>query len=470
MNKRISVSVALAITIIAMTVTFAITWLVSMRTFDKTVSAVTRLQAQYAKLAEIDTYVRGNFYGDIDDDYLFDRVAVGYINGLNDRYSTYYTEKEYSALMAFENGTTVGVGIVFVRDSSTGAFRIMRVYDDSPADRAGILPGGTITRINGEDAKSITSTRQMNTLMRGEPGTDLEIHCNYGPGDDREFNIQRTNYTAPTVESEIVGEYAYIRIYEFSATSYMDFDYAVRMALNDDVKGFVFDLRNNSGGLFRYSYDMIDILCPRGTIAKAEYKNGTRSVLATSDEGGIDLPMVVLVNESTSAAAELFAASVHDMADGRIVGSRTAGRGVLLSSPIRLQDGSAIVVTEAKIYTGSDETFDGTGLTPDVEFESAVDDETFLYIPQPMRDQQIIRAIEVVRTMLRERGLDPGEAIIGAPIETPDPDSSDADSSDTSLIENSEDDENGGGDDGADEENSDEDDGGDSSDSSGSAA
>ena len=84
MNRRIPVSIALAITIIAMTVTFSITWIVSMNIFDNTVSAVTSLQAQYAKIREIDVYVRSNFLGanDIDDDALFDRVALGYVNGL----------------------------------------------------------------------------------------------------------------------------------------------------------------------------------------------------------------------------------------------------------------------------------------------------------------------------------------------------------------------------------------------------
>ncbi len=105
MNRRLPVSIALAITIIAMTVTFSLTWIVSMRTFDNIVRSVASLQAQYQKLTELDRYVRGNFYGAIDDDVLFDRVAMGYVAGLGDRYSVYYTAAEYAELLAIEDGT-----------------------------------------------------------------------------------------------------------------------------------------------------------------------------------------------------------------------------------------------------------------------------------------------------------------------------------------------------------------------------
>ncbi len=178
MNKKITVSVALAITIIAMTVTFAITWLLSMYTFDNTVSAVTRLQAQYAKLAEIDFYVQGNFYGEIDNNYLFDRVAVGYMNGLGDRYSTYYTEREYTEYQNIENGTLSGVGIEVLQDAD--GFRIVRVYADSPAAKAGVTKNGRIARVDGVEAAAIANVNEMQRALRGEEGSELVLDVVYG--------------------------------------------------------------------------------------------------------------------------------------------------------------------------------------------------------------------------------------------------------------------------------------------------
>ena len=152
MRKKLPVSVSLAITIIAMTVTFSITWLVSMARFDATVSSVTQLQAQYQKLGEIDTYARNNFFGEIDNDTLFDQVAKGYINGLGDRYSVYYTEAEYAELLAIESGALLGVGLELYRDGN-GSYHIAYVYPGSPAARAGVRQGGRLLTVDGQEAR-----------------------------------------------------------------------------------------------------------------------------------------------------------------------------------------------------------------------------------------------------------------------------------------------------------------------------
>jgi carboxyl-terminal processing protease len=243
----------------------------------------------------------------------------------------------------------------------------------------------------------------------GAEGTELKLICLENISDEVAYSIQRIQYTAPTVELIMLEGYAYIRISSFTANTYTEFDYAVRQAQNEGAKALVFDVRGNAGGLFRTAYDMIDQLCPLGTIAKRENRTGTIQVVATSDEGAVDLPMVVLVNESTSAAAELFAVSVRDIADGQVVGMRTVGRNAMLSSPNRLADGSAVVVTVATLWTGRDETFEG-GVIPNVLAESDSITEELLLKPDPMIDMQIQRALEVARAMVRERGGNPNPA------------------------------------------------------------
>lgn len=413
MNRKLPVSIALSITIIAMTITFSITWLVSMKIFDNTVSAVTSRQAQYAKLAEIDNYVRSNFFGEIDDEYLFDRVAMGYMNGLGDKNSVYFTREEYAEMLAFEDGRIVGVGIEINREAD-GSFRIMRVYDNSPAAEAGLTSGGRIIKVNGEDAKNITSVKRMTSLLRGKPGEELHLLCVFNVADEQEFTIyRRENYTAPTVESRYSGDYAYIRISSITPATFAEFDYEVRAAQNAGVKGIVFDLRDNSSGLFRDVYDMIDILAPRGTIAKSVNATGVVRVLATSDDESVNLPMAVLVNGNTAGAAELFAVSLQDLSGAKIVGLHTAGRGTIQSVPQSLSDGSAISITVALLKTGRDESFDGVGLEPDVEIPFASEDEAAMFNPyktEPYQDSQIKRALEVVRSMVRESGENPGTA------------------------------------------------------------
>ncbi|MDL2293580.1 peptidase [Ruminococcaceae bacterium OttesenSCG-928-D13] len=426
MNRKISVNVALAITIIAMTVTFAITWLLSMYTFDSKVSAVAQLQAQYQKLAEIDTYTRGNYYGDIDDDVLFDQVAVGYMRGLGDRYSTYYTEQEYAELAGIENGTLVNVGIEVVRDAD-GSYQIVRVYEDSPAARAGVQPFGYITAVNGAEARSFSNLSVLRSALYGEVGTDLTLDCLYNISDTTSVTIRRSNYRAPTVETIVVGPYAYIRISSFGTDTFSDFDYSLRQAQNAGAQGLVFDVRGNAGGVFGDDlYNIIDMLAPLGTVAKSVNKTGTERVLATSDANHVTLPMAVLVSDTTAGPAELFAASIRDMCGGKLVGTTTAGRGTIQRSPYRLQDGSAISVTVAMLYTGKGESFDGVGLVPDDVLEGDSVTELMLLNPQPTSDIQVLRAFEVVRAMVRERGGDdPGPATTGTPAISDTTDSSD---------------------------------------------
>ena len=399
MNKKISVSVSLAVSIIAMTVTVAITWIVAMSLFDSAVASVGDRQAQFEKIAEIDTYVRDRYFGEIDNNYLNDRTAQGYVQGLGDKYSVYYTEKEFTELEQIEKGEIVGIGIEIVKDS-TNYYRIARVYADSPAERAGVTKGGLITQVNGVDVKTVTSVKNMHSLLRGRPGETIELTCLYGASEEKNFAFQRDNYQAPTIEPFIMDEgIAYIRISSFGARSYTDFDFVLREALAAKPKALVFDVRDNQGGSYKTAYQMIDLLCPTGTIAKSESKNGTLKVVATSGEEFVDLPMVVLVNENTAAAAEIFAASIRDLSSGKIVGNTTQGHGTLQSTPKRLSDGSAVSVTKALLLTGKEESYNVVGLEPDVEVLMVAGEDTNLFAPDVKTDQQISRALEVARTM-----------------------------------------------------------------------
>lgn len=413
MRRQVSVSVALAITLIAMTLTFSVTMIVSMSIFDNTVSSVVEKQAQYSKLSELDNYVRANYYGEINDATLNDRIAQGYINGVEDKYSIYYSEKEYTEILEYEQGTRVGIGISVVKDAD-GYFSILRVYSDSPADKAGVTRGGKVIRVDDVDTKTLTNVRAITRLLRGEQGTTVNITCLYG-ADEKTFEVQRSNYYQPTVEYEKVGDYGYIRIYSFGKNTYTDFDFVISEAIGDGVRGIVFDVRGNTGETYRAAYDVIDRLCPLGVVAKSENKAGVVRNVATSDEEYVDLPMVVLVDANTAAAAEIFAVSIRDLNGGLVAGAKTQGRGMLQSAPQRLSDGSAVVITTAKLLTGRDESFEGVGIAPDIEISGGVEDEFALYDPKPREDTQILRAFEVVRTIITGQGGTAPELVLDEP-------------------------------------------------------
>lgn len=424
MDRKISVSVALAITLIAMTVTVAVTFVFSQQMFNNSINESTQRQALNNKISELDKYVRGNYYGDVDDTYLADRTARGYVDGLQDSNCVYYTEKEYTELLEIERGDRVGIGIEIVREAS-GYYKIVHVYAGSPAENAGIKMGMLIKQVEGIDARSFTSARSMQGALRGLQGSTLNLVClETANSEDKNFSIQRINYTAPTIMPlQMVDGFAYIRILTFGPTTYAEFDYILREAQAEGAKGYVFDVRNNNSLSYDNVYKMIDSVCPLGVIAKAYYKNNTTKVLHTSgEERKITEPMVVVVNANTAGAAELFALSLRDLAGGQVVGVQTMGRGMLQSAPYRLNDGSAIVVTVAKLQTGKGEEWEGVGVTPEVVVTAAQEDAQ-LYSVDPRTDPQVVRATDLARSMAKANNANVNTEAPGASSASEMPDS-----------------------------------------------
>ena len=398
MNKKISVSVAITVALIAMTVTFSITMIVAMQIFDNTVTSVNEKQSMYNKLAEIDKYVRANAYNTIDDATLNDYIAYGYMLGINDKNAKYYTEKEYSDLLAVQNGKLLGIGVDLIKDTATGYGRVIRVYSGSPAAELGIEVGSYITRIGETDTKNLTKDGML-TRLRGEDGTTVTItYLTRGTSEEKTVEVTHVGYTTPTVEYQTLNDtYGYVKITQFGSTTASELDYAVNQLTGAGVTALVFDLRDNEGGLLDSANECIDLLVGEGVIAYAEYSDGTREILAESDENKVDLPMICLVNGNTASSAELFAASLRDMAGAKLVGTKTYGKGTIQAAPQRLSDGSAVSVTVARLLTGKEECFDSTGLTVDQEVQLA--ENTVMYDYALAEDAQVLRAVSVADTL-----------------------------------------------------------------------
>ena len=207
MSKKISLGVAATIAIIAMAVTFSLTMVVSMKMFNTTVSSVKNKERQYNKLSEIDRFVRSEEFFTIDEDTLNDRLAAGYMNGINDKYAVYYTAKEYSEKQAVEKGTLTGIGVAVVNDASSGYARIIRLYDNSPAAEAGMQVGGFITAINDESTRNITSSARLTSKLLGEEGTTTAVTYLTPDRQEQQFNLVHSNYKTPSIyAAQMVAE------------------------------------------------------------------------------------------------------------------------------------------------------------------------------------------------------------------------------------------------------------------------
>ena len=398
MSKKVSLGVAATVTLIAMAVTFSMTMTVSMNMFNNTVSSVKNKERMYNKLSEVDRYVRANEYFDINDDTLNDTIASGYMLGISDKYARYYSAKAYSEKVGLANGRLMGIGVAVVKDPSSGYARIIRVYDNTPATNVGLEVGGFITAIGDTSTRSMSDTAAMTSALLGEEGSTVSIKYLTPLREEQSFEIIHANYTTPSISTVRLMDngVGYLRMDSFTSGTAVEFRNVVNSLTNQGATSLIFDLRDNSGENLNAALVATDYCVPSGLIAQSQDKDGNVTDLRMSDENEITLPMVCLVNGNTASGAELFANALRKMAGATIVGSTTAGKGVLLSDPQSLSDGSAVVITVGILLDNEGKNWNGTGLTPDVDASLTNDEQSSYYDFTVDNDPQITKAINAI--------------------------------------------------------------------------
>lgn len=375
MNKKISLGFAISLIAIASAVTFILTSFFSLQSFNKKVG-------KYDSLQEIDTLVHENFYGDIDENDINNGILKGYISGLNDKYSRYLTADEYSDEKSDNAGEMTGLGITVKKDDS-GYIKVTEIMPDSPVSESDIKIDDLIVSVNGNDVLETGFEKSME-IMSEKDNTEVSIIVRRD-GVDKTYTLTRRPIEMVTVTGEMLDNYiGYIKISGFKQNTPQQFNDALDEIIQNGAKGIIFDLRENGGGLVDALEDCLDPLLPEGTIATAEYSDGNSKTIVYSDKSEINIPMVVIVNEHTASAAELFAASLKDFGKADIVGKTTYGKGVMQST-IELSNGGAVVLTIAKYKTTISECYDGIGITPDYIVQNEDDD-----------DDQYNKALEVI--------------------------------------------------------------------------
>ena len=385
MNKKISLGLALSLIAVSMAVTFILTSFFSLQSFNRKVVDVNEKSKKYTSLQVLDSYVRENYFGDIDENTLSDGIMKGYVSGVGDKYSRYLTAAEYLTEKNENSGELVGLGLTLAEDAS-GYMRISEILEDSPAFDSGLLTGDIITAIDGLDVKEAGFSEGMDA-MRGTEGSPITLTVRRdGKSDD--YTFIRRSIEVKTVKAEMLGsQIGYIKITGFKQNTPDQFISALERLTANGATSLIFDLRDNSSGLVTALQECIDPLLPEGVIATAEYKDGHTETIVYSDDSELDLPMVTIVNENTASAAELFAAALRDFGKAPIVGSQTYGKGVLQETN-EMDNGGAVILTVAEYKTANSDCYDGIGLTPDYQVEN--EDENV--------DAQYNKAVEILLT------------------------------------------------------------------------
>lgn len=310
---------------------------------------------------------------DIDVDQLEENIYYGYLAGLDEPYTTYYTAEEYQRVMESSSGEYSGIGTYVSQDVTTGIITFVNPFEEGPAYGAGIRNGDVLYAVEGEEVTG-EDLNDVVARMKGEEGTDVNLTIYRSDGDQYiDVTVTRQNVEVPTVEYEMLEDHiGYIQITEFDDVTVEQFKEAVDDLQSQGMEKVIFDVRDNPGGLFSSVCDILDVLLPQELLVYTEDKDGNREETYAEDDDALDIPMAVLVNGSSASASEIFTGALKDYDKAEIIGTTTFGKGIV-QSIIPLSDGSAVKITTSKYYTPSGVCIHDIGIDPDIEVEAEAD-------------------------------------------------------------------------------------------------
>jgi carboxyl-terminal processing protease len=316
--------------------------------------------------------------------------AIKGMVGSLDPFSQYMEEKAYNDMKSETEGAFSGVGIQI--ESKNNYVTVVSPIPDTPAYKAGILPGDRIFKIDGKSAINMTTSDASN-LMRGKFGTKVTLTIlRDNTPEPLTFTLKRDKIKITTVRSVLLdGGIVYIRLSEFSAPSAKDISDALNNYSKDEktkINGVILDLRNNPGGLINSAIDTISIFVNSDKpvlTTRGRDKHILEEYKTVGDAQYPNTPLVVLINRGSASASEIVSGTFQDLKRALIIGANSFGKGSV-QTVLPLPDGTALRLTIAKYYlpsgrpiTRGDGPNDRNGITPDIEIALPIEDEIRLY-------------------------------------------------------------------------------------------
>lgn len=301
---------------------------------------------------------------------LEDGIYAGMMNGLGDPYTVYYTKEEYKALNEDTEGKYSGIGAVVSQNPNTKIITIVKIFDNSPANDAGLQVGDIIYKIDGEEVAGTDMDILVKTKIRGEEGTSFKMTVLRG--DERkevELDLTRRSIEVETVAGKMLdNNIGYIAVSQFDAVTSEQFKSNIESLQSQGMTKLIVDLRGNPGGLLDQVVDMLDYILPDGLVLYTEDKYGKREEYYSDGSHELKIPMVVLVNENSASASEVFTATFRDFEWGTVVGKTTFGKGIV-QNVLPLGDGTAVKITTQHYYPPSGYDLHKVGIKPDLEVD-----------------------------------------------------------------------------------------------------
>ena len=350
---------------------------------------------QDKKLAEITNLIQNNYYQDVSQEQIEEGVLHGAVLALGDPYSAYMNVEEKQSYNESLEGAYVGIGVLTTFNSDWQAV-IAQVYNNAPAQKAGLQKGDIFVAVDGQKINTMSSKdlSEVTGKIRGEAGTSVEITIERN-GQEMSFTVQREEVHITYVTSRMLANnIGYIKIDEFSGSALEEYQQAVAQLQEQGMQAMILDLRDNPGGFVDYAVEIADELLPKATIISVRDKNGNEKQY-TSDSKSMDFPMAVLVNQNSASASEILTVALKENQRAAIIGEKTYGKGII-QSHFNLSWGGYLKLTTASYYSPNGNAIHEVGVMPDIEVflpEEIQNDPSLL---TDETDTQLQKAIEIL--------------------------------------------------------------------------
>ena len=379
--------------IVTALITFLVTSIGMYNYITKTDDGITKVVTS-SQTSDLDTkimlikaYLDRYYLGEIKSDEELTEAAIkGYVEGLGDEYTEYLTEDEYDELMVNVNGNYVGIGVYMTQDRYDNIVVLVPI-EGSPAEQAGLETGDIIKKVNGEDCTGKDLTLISNKI-KGEEGTTVELEILRG---EETFTktIERKNVQVNQIKSDILeNNIGYIQLVGFDENCHEEFEKKVDELIEKGAKSLIIDVRDNGGGVVDEAIDMVELFLPKDkTIMIEKEKNKEEVATKTKEEAKYNMKVVVLSNENSASASEIFIGALKDNGVAKIVGTKTYGKGVM-QEIVKLSTGGALKVTIEEFKTPNGDEINKKGIEPNITVEDNEKTEV---------DEQLQKAIEECR-------------------------------------------------------------------------
>ncbi|MEE1227892.1 MAG: S41 family peptidase [Lachnospiraceae bacterium] len=346
------------------------------------------------KLNVLNAYINRFYIDKADNQKIADSTYAGYMSGLGDPYSVYYTKSEYDQMNEDDSGSYQGIGIQVLKDENTGYILVDQVFKDEPAYKAGVKAKDLITQIDGKDTSTLTLTDAVR-LIRGSDKKKCVLTI-FRDQKLMKITVEKSKIQIDSVTYEMkANKIGYIEVSQFIEDTDEQFDAAVDDLTKQGMKGMIVDLRDDGGGLLDSCVNMVSRILPKDDlIVYTMDKNKKKTNYKSNSSDTVNVPICVLVNGNSASASEIFTGALKDHKKATIVGSKTFGKGIV-QNIFPLSDGSAIKLTVSKYYTPSGSYIHKKGIQPDIKVDMT-EKQWAAAKEDPAKDPVLKKAVETI--------------------------------------------------------------------------